>query len=63
MVDPMPKIRQECLKTCPKQEKLYNACVERITEKKAGDCEAWFIEWIRCSDKCVAPKVFAATKE
>jgi ubiquinol-cytochrome c reductase subunit 6 len=59
----MPSIRAECAKACPKQDTLYKACVERITEKKEGDCESWFMEFIHCQDKCIAPKIFAATKE
>lgn len=62
-VDPIKDVRAECYKSCPKQQKLYDACVERITEKKVGDCEAWFIELLSCADKCVAPKIFKLTKE
>jgi len=62
IVDPTPKIRAECMKTCPKQQKLYDACVNRITASGEGDCEAWFMELIACTDKCVGPKIFAATK-
>ena len=62
VVDPMPKLREECRPSCPKQVKDYNACISRITEKKEGDCEAWFIDLITCVDKCVAPKVFQLTK-
>jgi len=62
-VDPIADVRKECYKTCPKQQKLYDACVQRITEKKEGDCEAWFIELLSCADKCVAPKIFKLTKE
>jgi hypothetical protein len=63
VVDKLPEIRKECLLQCPKQEELYQACVTRITEKKEGDCESWFMEFIHCQDKCVAPKIFAVTKE
>jgi hypothetical protein len=63
VVDKLPEIRAECLLACPKQEDLYQACVKRITEKKEGDCESWFMEFLHCQDKCVAPKIFAATKE
>lgn len=62
IVDPGASIREECKKTCPKQQSHYDACVGRITEKKEGDCEAWFIELVTCIDKCVAPKVFQVTK-
>jgi ubiquinol-cytochrome c reductase subunit 6 len=59
----MPALRAECAKACPKQDTLYKACVERITAKKEGDCESWFMEFLHCQDKCIAPKIFAATKE
>lgn len=62
-VDPIKDVRESCYKACPKQQQLYNACVERITAKKEGDCEAWFIELLTCADKCVAPKIFKLTKE
>lgn len=62
-VDPIKDVRTECYKSCPKQQKLYDACVQRITDKKEGDCEAWFIELLTCADKCVAPKIFKLTKE
>ena len=62
-VDPIKDVRAECYKSCPKQQKLYDACVQRITDKKEGDCEAWFIELLTCADKCVAPKIFKLTKE
>ncbi|KAL7561751.1 hypothetical protein ACA910_010961 [Epithemia clementina (nom. ined.)] len=64
VVDPMPKIRAQCMdKACPKYKKDYNACVERITKNKQGDCETWYWDWIHCADKCVAPKIFELTKE
>jgi hypothetical protein len=50
------------MKTCPKEEKLYNACIQRIEERKEGDCEIWFMDLITCVDKCLAPKIFKATK-
>ena len=62
-VDRIKEVRQECYKTCPKQQKLYDACVQRITEKKEGDCESWFLDLLTCADKCVAPKIFKLTKE
>ena len=62
VVDAMPAVREECKSSCPKQLKLYNDCVTRITDKKEGDCEAWFIELISCADKCAAPKIFKMTK-
>jgi Ubiquinol-cytochrome C reductase hinge protein len=62
VADKMSEIRAVCRKTCPKQLGKYNACKERITAKKEGDCEAWYIELLTCEDKCVAPKIFAATK-
>ncbi|GKY99826.1 hypothetical protein MPSEU_000936400 [Mayamaea pseudoterrestris] len=60
--DPTPAIRASCISSCPKPKKLYDACVQRITDSKEGDCEIWYIELIQCMDKCVAPKLFAATK-
>ena len=63
VVDPTPAIREECRKTCPKQQDLYKACIGRITAKGEGDCEAWFLDLMTCMDKCVAPKLFKATKE
>lgn len=62
-VDPMAQVRADCLSSCPKQKKLYDSCVQRITDKKEGDCESWFIELLSCADKCVAPKIFKLTKE
>jgi ubiquinol-cytochrome c reductase subunit 6 len=62
IVDPMPTLREECKMACPKQLKLYEGCVQRITEKNEGDCESWFIELISCADKCAAPKLFKMTR-
>ena len=59
----MPKIRKECMDSCTKQKDLYKACVGRIEAKKEGDCEVWFMEWMSCADKCIAPKIFKLTKE
>jgi len=35
------------------------ACVERITAKGAGECEPYYFDFLKCVDKCVAPKAFA----
>jgi ubiquinol-cytochrome c reductase subunit 6 len=59
----MPAIRKECAPTCPKQQANYNACIERIKDKPGATCEIWYYELHHCIDKCVAPKIFAATKE
>ena len=64
VVDPMPAIREECkVTTCNSGKTNYEACVKRITENKFGDCEAWYFDWLKCADKCIAPKIFAMTKE
>ena len=62
-VDPMPRIRKECVKTCPGPLANYEACKERIKDKPGVSCEIWYYELHHCVDKCVAPKIFAATKE
>jgi ubiquinol-cytochrome c reductase subunit 6 len=62
-VDPMAAIRKECTPTCPKQIANYEACKERIKDKPGVSCEIWYYELHHCVDKCVAPKIFAATKE
>eukprot|EP00980_Cylindrotheca_fusiformis_P005129 scaffold1087_cov136-Cylindrotheca_fusiformis.AAC.15 len=62
-VDPMPAIRKDCIKTCPKPLERYEACKERIKDKPGVTCEIWYYELHHCVDKCVAPKIFAATKE
>eukprot|EP00540_Astrosyne_radiata_P012248 CAMPEP_0116844992 /NCGR_PEP_ID=MMETSP0418-20121206/13013_1 /TAXON_ID=1158023 /ORGANISM="Astrosyne radiata, Strain 13vi08-1A" /LENGTH=67 /DNA_ID=CAMNT_0004476041 /DNA_START=59 /DNA_END=262 /DNA_ORIENTATION=+ len=61
-VDPLPKLREDCLKSCPKAKADYDSCVKRIEAKGEGDCEAWYFDLIHCVDKCVAPKIFAYTK-
>jgi ubiquinol-cytochrome c reductase subunit 6 len=63
VVDPVPKLREECRKGCPKQLELYKACVRRIQASGVGDCEAWYIDLVSCVDHCVAPKIFKLTKE
>ena len=64
VVDPMPAIREECkVTTCNSGKTNYEACVKRITENKFGDCEAWYFDWLKCADKCIAPKIFGMTKE
>jgi len=64
VVDPMPRLRKECMETqCMTGKENYNACVDRITKNKFGDCEAWYHDWLKCADKCLAPKLFALTKE
>jgi hypothetical protein len=40
---------------------LYQACVKRITEKKEGDCEAWFMEFLP-GQVCGSQDFFAATR-
>eukprot|EP00339_Tiarina_fusa_P016537 CAMPEP_0116999416 /NCGR_PEP_ID=MMETSP0472-20121206/2123_1 /TAXON_ID=693140 ORGANISM="Tiarina fusus, Strain LIS" /NCGR_SAMPLE_ID=MMETSP0472 /ASSEMBLY_ACC=CAM_ASM_000603 /LENGTH=68 /DNA_ID=CAMNT_0004698817 /DNA_START=51 /DNA_END=257 /DNA_ORIENTATION=+ len=62
-VDPMPAIRADCTKTCPKPMADYEACKERIKGKPGVSCEIWYYQLHHCVDKCVAPKIFAATKE
>jgi len=62
-VDPMPAIRKDCIKTCPGPLANYEACKERIKGKPGVSCEIWYYELHHCVDKCVAPKIFAATKE
>lgn len=51
------------MKTCPKEQADYDACVKRISNQGHGDCEPWFIDLVHCADKCIAPKVFKFTKE
>ena len=58
----MKSIRKECLPTCPGPIANYEACKERIKGKENLDCEIWYYELHHCVDKCVAPKIFAATK-
>ena len=62
VVDPYPKIREECQLKCPQQIEKYNACVKRITASGEGDCEAWYLDVVDCQEKCVAPKIFKLTK-
>ena len=62
-VDPMAAIRKECTPTCPKQIANYEACKDRIKDKPGVSCEIWYYELHHCVDKCVAPKIFAQTKE
>jgi ubiquinol-cytochrome c reductase subunit 6 len=62
-VDPMAAIRKECTPTCPKQIANYEACKDRIRDKSGVSCDIWYYELHHCVDKCVAPKIFAVTKE
>ncbi|KAL3928004.1 MAG: hypothetical protein SGBAC_012842 [Bacillariaceae sp.] len=62
-VDPLPAIRKGCISTCPKPLANYEACKERIQGKPGVSCEIWYYELHHCVDKCVAPKIFAQTKE
>jgi ubiquinol-cytochrome c reductase subunit 6 len=62
-VDPMAAIRKSCIPSCPKPLANYEACKERIKDKPGATCEIWYYELHHCVDKCVAPKIFAATKE
>jgi ubiquinol-cytochrome c reductase subunit 6 len=63
IVDALPKIREECVKTCPKPLANYEACKVRIKDKPGVSCEIWYYELHHCVDLCAAPKIFAATKE
>ena len=36
---------------------------DRIKDKPGASCEIWYYELHHCVDKCVAPKIFSATKE
>ena len=62
VVDPFPKIKEECGKHCPKQLKLYEACKSRIAASKEGDCESWYFDYLHCVDHCAAPKIFKLLK-
>ena len=62
MVDPLPKLKAECLSKCPGPKSDYDACVKRIESKGEGDCEAWYFDLLHCVDTCVAPKVFKSLK-
>jgi len=65
-VDKMSEIRKACVHTCPKPLANYEACKQRIKGGKLGSdahCEIWYYELHHCIDICVAPKIFAATKE
>jgi ubiquinol-cytochrome c reductase subunit 6 len=62
VVDPLPKIREECKKHCPKDLAAYQDCVSRIAEKGEGDCESWYFDLLHCVDKCAAPQIFKLTK-
>eukprot|EP00536_Pseudo-nitzschia_multiseries_P006610 jgi/Psemu1/15717/gm1.15717_g len=62
-VDKMADIRKGCVPTCPKPLANYEACKERIKNKPGATCEIWYYELHHCVDKCVAPKIFSATKE
>lgn len=62
-VDKMMEIRKSCVPTCPKPLANYEACKDRIKGKPGASCEIWYYELHHCVDLCVAPKIFAATKE
>lgn len=62
VVDPLPKLKEECLGKCPTPKGNYDACVKRIEATGEGDCEAWYFDMLHCVDKCVAPKVFKLLK-
>ena len=62
-VDKMKEIRKSCVPACPKPLANYEACKDRIKGKPGASCEIWYYELHHCVDLCVAPKIFAATKE
>jgi len=59
----MADIRKSCVPNCPKPLANYEACKSRIKDKPGASCEIWYYELHHCIDQCVAPKIFAATKE
>lgn len=50
----MPPCATSCL--------LRQACSERIEAKGAGECEQWYFDFLKCVDKCAAPKIFSRLK-
>merc|ERR1711935_783578 len=64
-VDKLKEIHQACIPTCPQPLANYEECKQRIQQpgKQGQNCEIWYYELHHCIDKCVAPKIFAVTKE
>ena len=56
-VDPKPKIEAACHSACSLPATNYEKCVERITAKGSGNCEAWQFDYWKCIDKCVSRSV------
>ena len=62
IIDPVPEIKQQCFVECPKPQARYDSCMKGIKTSGEGDCESWYFYLLNCVNKCVAPRIFAATK-
>ena len=60
--DPKPALDAKCEANCGKYKKLLDACEKRIEEKGAGDCAAWFGDYVHCVDECVSKQLFKQLK-
>lgn len=61
-VDPKPALEKLCHEPCKPLWEDYKACGTRIAKKGDGECSAWYFDYWKCVDKCVAPKLFEKLK-
>lgn len=62
--DPKPKLEEGCKINCIRELGEYQACVERIKADTTGEanCVGQYLDYWKCIDKCVAPKLFQYLK-
>ncbi|AFZ81220.1 ubiquinol-cytochrome c reductase hinge, putative [Theileria equi strain WA] len=70
-IDPRVKLEPACNEKCKKYTKLYDECVERVTEYNKhnagslsgpGHCLGQHYDVVECVDKCLAKDLFRHLK-
>eukprot|EP00640_Fibrocapsa_japonica_P008339 CAMPEP_0113933670 /NCGR_PEP_ID=MMETSP1339-20121228/926_1 /TAXON_ID=94617 /ORGANISM="Fibrocapsa japonica" /LENGTH=67 /DNA_ID=CAMNT_0000935077 /DNA_START=76 /DNA_END=279 /DNA_ORIENTATION=- /assembly_acc=CAM_ASM_000762 len=61
-VDKIPELREACKPTCKSDWDNYRACISRVEKKGYGNCEPWYLDYLKCMDKCSVPKIMQFTK-
>ena len=64
VLDPKTIAEKDCRPKCALPWNTYQECVKRIAGDKTGEkhCTGWYFDFLKCVDKCAAPKMFVGTK-
>ncbi|KAJ1412689.1 hypothetical protein B484DRAFT_352985 [Ochromonadaceae sp. CCMP2298] len=58
----LPQLTKLCEPKCVAPFKQYNDCSKRLDAGKAGDCEPWYFDYLKCIDKCRVPQIMKHLK-